>query len=141
MSHLGRPDGRKNMKYTLAPVADELKKLLNKEVKFLEDCVGDQVESAVADPAPGSVFLLENLRFHVEEEGKCVNESGEKIKASPESIEKFRASLTKLGDIYVNDAFGTAHRAHRFISSSKLLSLNDRCTIPTNTWFSVRWLV
>ncbi|VDM55773.1 unnamed protein product [Angiostrongylus costaricensis] len=120
MSHLGRPDGRKNMKYTLAPVADELKKLLNKEVKFLEDCVGDQVESAVADPAPGSVFLLENLRFHVEEEGKCVNESGEKIKASPESIEKFRASLTKLGDIYVNDAFGTAHRAHSSMVGVKL---------------------
>lgn len=120
MSHLGRPDGRKNMKYTLGPVAVELKKLLNKEVKFLEDCVGDQVESAVADPAPGSVFLLENLRFHVEEEGKCVNEIGEKVKASPESVEKFRASLTKLGDIYVNDAFGTAHRAHSSMVGVKL---------------------
>ncbi|KJH41915.1 phosphoglycerate kinase [Dictyocaulus viviparus] len=120
MSHLGRPDGKKNMKYTLAPVADELKKLLNMDVKFLNDCVGAEVESSVANPASGSVFLLENLRFYVEEEGKCVNEKGEKIKASPESIDKFRASLTKLGDIYVNDAFGTAHRAHSSMVGVKL---------------------
>lgn len=59
------------------------------------------------------MILLENLRFHLEEEGKGVNDKGEKVKASPEDVEKFRASLTKLGDIYVNDAFGTAHRAHR----------------------------
>jgi phosphoglycerate kinase len=57
---------------------------------------------------------LENLRFHLEEEGKGVNAAGEKVKAAPEDVEKFRASLTKLGDIYVNDAFGTAHRAHRY---------------------------
>ncbi|RCN37718.1 phosphoglycerate kinase [Ancylostoma caninum] len=112
MSHLGRPDGQKNMKFTLAPVAEELKQILNKDVKFLPDCVGPEVEAAVADPAPGSIFLLENLRFHVEEEGKGLNAQGEKIKADPAAVEKFRASLTKLGDIYVNDAFGTAHRAH-----------------------------
>ncbi|KAL6724703.1 hypothetical protein Aduo_019567 [Ancylostoma duodenale] len=112
MSHLGRPDGQKNMKFTLAPVAEELKQILNKDVKFLPDCVGPEVEAAVADPAPGSIFLLENLRFHVEEEGKGLNAQGEKVKADPAAVEKFRASLTKLGDIYVNDAFGTAHRAH-----------------------------
>ncbi|ETN75280.1 phosphoglycerate kinase [Necator americanus] len=120
MSHLGRPDGQKNMKFTLAPVAEELKKLLNKEVKFLPDCVGAEVEAAVADPAPGSIFLLENLRFYVEEEGKGVNEHGEKIKADHDAVEKFRASLTKLGDIYVNDAFGTAHRAHSSMVGVKL---------------------
>ena len=60
----------------------------------------------------GSVILLENLRFHVEEEGKGVDSSGKKVKASSEAVETFRASLTRLGDIYVNDAFGTAHRAH-----------------------------
>jgi phosphoglycerate kinase len=115
MSHLGRPDGWANPKYTMKPVADELTKLINKPVKFLNDCVGPEVEAACANPEHGSVILLENLRFHVEEEGKGVNEKGEKIKASKEQVEKFQQSLTKLGDVYVNDAFGTAHRAHRFL--------------------------
>nr|XP_053644366.1 phosphoglycerate kinase-like [Cherax quadricarinatus] len=111
-SHLGRPDGNKNMKFTLAPVAEELKTLLGCDVTFLPDCVGSEVEAACADPAPGSVILLENLRFHVEEEGKGVDASGAKVKADPAKVAKFRASLRKLGDVYVNDAFGTAHRAH-----------------------------
>lgn len=107
----------------------------SREVIFLKDCVGEGVETACANPAPGSVFLLENLRYHVEEEGKGVGPDGAKappsfspllssplhsasdragvqIKAKPEAVEVFRASLTKLGDVYVNDAFGTAHRAH-----------------------------
>ena len=92
-SHLGRPDGQKNMKFTLQPVAEELKKLLGKDVKFLSDCVGEEVEAVCADPAAGSVILLENLRFHVEEEGKGVNANGEKIKADKEAVTKFRASL------------------------------------------------
>lgn len=71
--------GNKNLKFTLAPVAEELKKLLNKEVTFLSDCVGSDVEAACADPAPGSIILLENLRFHVEEEGKGVDASGAKV--------------------------------------------------------------
>ncbi|KAL1458478.1 hypothetical protein WDU94_008628 [Cyamophila willieti] len=112
MSHLGRPDGSKNLKYSLKPVAEELKSLLKKDVTFLDDCVGPQVEAACADPAPGSIILLENLRFYLEEEGKGVNAAGEKVKASAEDVKKFRESLRKLGDIYVNDAFGTAHRAH-----------------------------
>lgn len=112
MSHLGRPDGHVDMKYSLKPVADELTKLLNKPVKFLSDCVGAEVEAACSNPESGSVILLENLRFHVEEEGKGVDEKGAKIKASKEDIEKFQQSLTKLGDVYINDAFGTAHRAH-----------------------------
>ncbi|XP_070553016.1 phosphoglycerate kinase-like [Ptychodera flava] len=112
MSHLGRPDGRKQDKFSLAPVAEELKKLLNKEITFLPDCVGAEVEAACANPAAGTVILLENLRFHIEEEGKGTDESGQKIKASAEAVAAFRESLSKLGDIYVNDAFGTAHRAH-----------------------------
>nr|QJA18292.1 phosphoglycerate kinase [Monochamus alternatus] len=112
MSHLGRPDGNPNPKYTLKPVAEELKKLLSREITFLSDCVGPDVEQACADPAPGTVILLENLRFHVEEEGKGVDASGQKVKASPEKVKAFRESLRKLGDVYVNDAFGTAHRAH-----------------------------
>jgi phosphoglycerate kinase len=111
-SHLGRPDGQVNMKYTLAPVAEELKKLLNKDVQFLSDCVGEEVEKVCADPPQGSVILLENLRFHVEEEGKGVDASGAKVKADKDKVTAFRASLRKLADVYVNDAFGTAHRAH-----------------------------
>lgn len=112
MSHLGRPDGMANLKYTLKPVADELSKLLSREVNFLPDCVGSEIESACADPKPGSIFLLENLRFHVEEEGKGIDASGNKVKADPGKVKEFRSSLRKLGDVYVNDAFGTAHRAH-----------------------------
>ncbi|XP_077298265.1 phosphoglycerate kinase isoform X1 [Arctopsyche grandis] len=112
MSHLGRPDGQKNLKYTLKPVAEELKKLLNREVQFLSDCVGSEVEAACAEPAPGSIILLENVRFYLEEEGKGVDAAGAKVKADAEKVKEFRASLRKLGDIYVNDAFGTAHRAH-----------------------------
>ena len=115
MSHLGRPDGWANIKYTLKPVADELSKLLNRPVKFLNDCVGPEVEAECANPAPGTVILLENLRFHVEEEGKGVDKDGNKIKASKEQLEHFQQSLTKLGDVYINDAFGTAHRAHRYL--------------------------
>lgn len=112
MSHLGRPDGTPNKKYSLQPVAAEISKLLGKEVKFLSDCVGAEVVEACHNPPHGSVFLLENLRFHVEEEGKGVDASGNKVKASAEAVKKFSESLTSLGDVYVNDAFGTAHRAH-----------------------------
>jgi len=103
MSHLGRPKGERNPEFSMAPVAAELKKLLERDVTFLNDCVGEEVEKACASLAPGSVVLLENLRYHHAEEGK---------KAEQAEIDAFRASLTKLGDVYVNDAFGTAHRAH-----------------------------
>lgn len=113
MSHLGRPDGNPMPdKYSLEPVAAELKTLLGRDVTFLKDCVGPDVEAACASPAPGSVILLENLRFHVAEEGKGKDAAGNKTKASQEQVDAFRASLSKLGDVYVNDAFGTAHRAH-----------------------------
>ncbi|GMS92570.1 hypothetical protein PENTCL1PPCAC_14745, partial [Pristionchus entomophagus] len=120
ISHIGRPQGRQQMKYTLEPVAVELRKLLGREVKFLPDCVGEEVEAATANPEPGSVFLLENIRFHVEEEGKGVNERGEKIIADPAAVEQYRASLTRLGDVYVNDAFGNSHRDHSSLVGIKL---------------------
>ena len=81
-------------------------------MQFLNDCVGPEVEAACASPEAGSVILLQNLRFHIEEEGKGVDENGSKVKAEKEKVDAFRASLSKLGDVYVNDAFGTAHRAH-----------------------------
>jgi len=120
MSHLGRPDGQKIAKYSLKPVADELKTLLAKEILFLNDCVGPEVEAACADPPVGTVILLENLRFHIEEEGKVTAADGSKVKADPAKVNDFQASLSKLGDIYVNDAFGTAHRAHSSMVGCKL---------------------
>ena len=112
MSHLGRPNGSRVEKYSLKPVAAELSNLLGRDVKFLNDCVGPEVEQATANPAPGSIFLLENLRFHIEEEGSKKDADGKKVKADEASVKAFRASLSKLGDVYINDAFGTAHRAH-----------------------------
>ncbi|MCK6488535.1 MAG: phosphoglycerate kinase [Planctomycetes bacterium] len=116
MSHLGRPDGEKKAKYSLKPVAEKLQELIKKPVQFLDDCVGPATEAACAALKPGQIVLLENLRFYIEEEGKVTKkkEDGteEKIKADPKKVEAFRASLSKLGDVYVNDAFGTAHRAH-----------------------------
>lgn len=116
MSHLGRPNGAKVDKFTLAPVAVKLQELLGKPVKFLNDCVGSEIETACAAIEPGEVILLENLRFHIEEEGKAKikKEDGteEKVKADKEKVKEFRASLTRLADMYVNDAFGTAHRDH-----------------------------
>ncbi|MEO7412840.1 MAG: phosphoglycerate kinase [Opitutaceae bacterium] len=114
MSHLGRPDGQKIAKFSLKPVAAELSKLLGKPVTFLEDCVGPKVEIACAPGTltPGSVVLLENLRYHIEEEGKVKLEDGTSKKADPAAVANFRGSLSKLGDVFVNDAFGTAHRGH-----------------------------
>jgi phosphoglycerate kinase len=120
MSHLGRPDGQKLPKYSLQPVAEKLAELLGQPVKFLPDCVGPQVETACAALKPGEVALLENLRFHIEEEGKAKKQDGSSVKADPEAVKAFRASLTRLGDVYVNDAFGTAHRAHSSITGIAL---------------------
>ena len=96
-SHLGRPKGERVGKYSLRPVAAHLSGLLGKPVAFAEDCVGEKAETAVAALKDGDVLLLENLRFHKGEE---------------ENDEEFAGRLASLCDLYVNDAFGTAHRAH-----------------------------
>ncbi len=96
-SHLGRPDGKVVDSLRLAPIGERLAKLLGRPLKTAADCIGPEVESAVAGMNPGEVLLLENLRFHPEEEA---NEAA------------FAKKLTALADVYVNDAFGTAHRAH-----------------------------
>lgn len=111
-SHLGRPNGQVNEKFSLEPVSEELSKLLDHKVEFLHDCVGQEVINAVNSAPAGSVVLLENLRFHAEEEGSKKDAEGKKVKADKESVAKFREQLTSLADVYVNDAFGTAHRAH-----------------------------
>jgi phosphoglycerate kinase len=97
MSHLGRPKGKPNPEYSLRPVAEHLSTLLGKPVQFAEDCIGPAAEAAIAKAGPGGVVLLENLRFHAEEE---------------KNDERFAKALASLGDVYINDAFGSAHRAH-----------------------------
>jgi phosphoglycerate kinase len=97
MSHLGRPDGKRVDEMSLRPCLEVLEKQLGREVFFADDCVGEKAEAAAAKLKDGEVLLLENLRFHAEEE-----------KNSPE----FGRKLARLGELYVNDAFGTAHRAH-----------------------------
>jgi 3-phosphoglycerate kinase len=97
MSHLGRPKGGSQPKYSLKPVATRLGELLGRPVKFAEDCIGPAVEKLATELKDGEVLLLENLRFHKEEEKNDAN---------------FAKALAKLGEVYVNDAFGTAHREH-----------------------------
>lgn len=96
-SHLGRPKGRANPELSLRPVAERLEQLLERRVFFLADCIGTTVSATVQNGKPGDVFMLENLRFYPEEE---------------RNDQKFAAQLAELADVYVNDAFGTAHRAH-----------------------------
>lgn len=110
MSHLGRPKGQVKAEFSLKPVAVRLAELLDMDVKFVDDCVGEQVKSVVSKLNDGDVLLLENLRFH---------------KAETDNDEEFSKQLAELGDVYVNDAFGSAHRAHastegvtKFISQS-----------------------
>ncbi len=119
-SHLGRPNGERVAKYTLKPVAEKLQELLCRPVTFLNDCVGSEVEAACAALKPGEVILLENVRFHIEEEGKAKNAEGNSVKADPAKVATFRASLSKLADVYVNDAFGTSHRAHSSVTGVDL---------------------
>ena len=97
LSHFGRPDGKRVPEMTLRPLVEPLEKALGKPVAFAEDCIGPLAEDSVRNMKPGDVLLLENLRFHKEEEA---NDAG------------FIDKLSRLGDVYVNDAFSTAHRAH-----------------------------
>ncbi len=97
MSHLGRPKGERNSALSLSHICDKVSEVIGVQVKFVDDCIGEKAESAVAELENGEVLLLENLRFYGEEE------KGDKL---------FAEQLSHLGDIYVNDAFGTAHRAH-----------------------------
>lgn len=97
MSHLGRPKGTFNSTFTLAPIAQRLGELLNKHIIFSQDCIGDTPKNIINQMSDGDIVLLENLRFYKEEE---------------ENSQDFSSKLADLGDIYINDAFGTAHRAH-----------------------------
>ena len=122
MSHLGRPNGERVAKFSLRPVADELARLLGTAVKFVGDCVGEEARAACAAGTlqPGEVVLLENVRFHIEEEGvrKLVDANGNKTseRADPGRTAAFGRALAELGDVFINDAFGTSHRAHSSVA-------------------------
>lgn len=102
MSHLGRPDGKANPKYSLKPVLPVLEQRLGKSVQMAPDCVGSEVEAIVNAADNGQVVLLENLRFHIEEEGSAKDAEGKKVKADPAKVAEFRKGLTALGDVYVS---------------------------------------
>ena len=115
MSHLGRPEGKVNPAFSLRPVAEHLGTLLKKAVTFVPDCIGPQAEAAVKAMRPGDVVLLENLRFHAEEDLIDKAKKNPDKKPTPEQaarIEAFAAALSRLGEIYCNNAFGTCHRKH-----------------------------
>jgi len=115
MAHLGRPKGEVKDEFSLKHIVDEVSNVLGAEVKFVDECVGEKAEQAASELKAGEILLLENLRFHNEEE---------------KGDEAFAEKLSKLGDAYVNDAFGTAHRAHastaviaQFFTSTKFFGL------------------
>ncbi|WDO13791.1 phosphoglycerate kinase [Flavobacterium sp. WW92] len=111
MSHLGRPKGKES-KYSLQHILDKISEVLGKKVKFAEDCIGPVAEEAAKNLQPGEILLLENLRFYSEEEAGDID---------------FSKKLASLGDIYVNDAFGTAHRAHASTTIIAQFFPNDKC--------------
>ncbi len=108
MSHLGRPKGTPDPKYSMAPVAKRLGELLDKQVSFANDCIGEEVRAKAAAMKPGDVLLLENVRFHKEETIK--DKAAEKDPELRKAKDAFAKQLADLADVYVDDAFGTAHR-------------------------------
>ncbi len=111
MAHLGRPKGQVNIKYSLAPVAKHLAKLLNMPVAFAGDCIGEEAEKAVQKLKPGKILMLENLRFHKEEEKNDMD---------------FAEKLASLADLYVNDGFGVSHRAHASVEGLRIFCLQQQ---------------
>lgn len=112
MSHLGRPKGVRKPELSLAHIYKKVSDVLGVEVKFCNDCIGEEAEAAVADLHPGEILLLENLRYYAEEE---------------KGDENFAEQLSRLGDIYVNDAFGTAHRAHASTTIAAKFFPKNKC--------------
>ncbi len=106
LSHLGRPKGEFNMEYSLRPAVERLEKLLGKKVKMASDCIGKEVVREAMALNPGEIMVCENTRFYQQEDMKC------KTDEDTQKQEAFARELAKLGNVYVNDAFGTAHRAH-----------------------------
>lgn len=132
MSHLGRPDGKVQAKYSLKPVVPELEKLLDgKKVEFAPDCVGKEVEDIVNKASGGQVVLLENLRFHAEEEGSSKDADGKKVKADKAKVEEFRKGLTALGDIFISEFCVTCIST---IANPVQTMLSELPTVLTAPW-------
>ncbi|MBB1139404.1 phosphoglycerate kinase [Myroides sp. WP-1] len=112
VSHLGRPKGEKNDAFSLRHIADKTAEVLGTKVTFVEDCIGEKVKQAVANSQAGDVLLLENLRFYAQEE---------------KGDEQFAKDLASVADFYINDAFGTAHRAHASTTIVAKFFPNDKC--------------
>ncbi len=112
VSHLGRPKGEKNDAFSLRHIADKTAEVLGTKVIFVEDCIGEKVKQAVANSQAGDVLLLENLRFYAQEE---------------KGDEQFAKDLASVADFYINDAFGTAHRAHASTTIVAKFFPNDKC--------------
>ncbi|MBT8282945.1 MAG: phosphoglycerate kinase [Muriicola sp.] len=112
MSHLGRPKGKVNEDLSLKHICETVSEIIGVEVKFVDDCVGEKAEEAAKELENGEILLLENLRFHAEEE---------------QGDENFAEALSRLGDIYVNDAFGTAHRAHASTTIAAKYFQENKC--------------
>ncbi|WP_410879176.1 phosphoglycerate kinase [Myroides sp. DW712] len=112
VSHLGRPKGEKNQAYSLRHIVAKTQEVLGKNITFVEDCIGESVKQAVDKSQPGDIILLENLRFYPEEE---------------KGTESFAAALASFADFYINDAFGTAHRAHASTTIVAQFFPNDKC--------------
>lgn len=112
MSHLGRPKGEKNQAYSLRHLVAKTEEVLGAKITFVEDCIGEKVKQVVENSQPGSIILLENLRFYAQEE---------------KGDEQFAAELASIADFYINDAFGTAHRAHASTTIVAKFFPNDKC--------------
>ena len=134
MSHLGRPDGKKVEKYSMKPIAPELEKLLGKKVEFANDCVGKEVEEIVNKASGGQIILLENLRFHAEEEGSSKDAEGKKVKADKAKVEEFRKGLTALGDIYISMVNVVQGMRNAVANGWHKMMLLVPLTAPTAQW-------
>lgn len=130
MSHLGRPDGKVNPKYSLKPVVSEVEKLLGKDVTF---SIGKDVEEVVNNASEGQVILLENLRFHAEEEGSSKDAEGNKVKADKDAVEQFRKGLTALGDVFISRSLVSCHMSELIPYQTMLLALHIE---PTALWLA-----
>ena len=124
----------------MKPIVPELEKLLGKKVEFMNDCIGKEVEAAINKASGGQVILLENLRFHAEEEGSSKDAEGKKVKADKTKVEEFRKGLTALGDIYISTAKciqcmrqAAANQCHKMMHSVPL-------TAPTAPWLVLSFL-
>ncbi len=118
----------------MKPIVPELEKLLRKNVEFTDDCVGKKVEETVNEASDGQIILLENLRFHAEEEGSSKDAEGKKVKADKAKVEEFRKGLTALGDVYISMVFLVQSMRDAIVDRWHKTTLSGLPTAPTAQW-------